>query len=73
MGSKQVNVLHSIDSYSGCESALLIRSTGKEQGQENINSGWYAHTLIKNHEDTLKLDTGAQCNVLPYYLFKEIG
>ena len=73
VGSKQVNVLHEPDSDSDCESPLFIGSMGKEQGQEYINSDWYAHMLIKNHEVTLKLDTGAQCNVLPYYLFKEIG
>ena len=41
--------------------------------QEDINSDWYAHMLLKNHEVTLKLNTRAQCNLLPYYLFKEIG
>ena len=69
MGSKLVNVLHEPDSDSDCKSP----SVGKEQGQEDINSDWYAHMLIKNHEVTLKLDIGGQCNVLPYYLFKEIG
>ena len=28
---------------------------------------------INNQEVRLKLDTGAQCNVLPYTLFKAVG
>ena len=73
MGPKQAIVLHDPDSDFEYESPLFIGSVRKEQGQEDINSDWYAHMLIKNHEVTLKLDTGAQYNVLPYYLFKEIG
>ena len=36
-------------------------------------SDWYADMRINNQEVQLKLDTGAQCNVLPYTLFKAVG
>ena len=37
------------------------------------NSDWFADMKINNQEVRLKLDTGAQCNVLPYTLFKAVG
>ena len=68
---RQINVLHEPDFSSDSESEtipLFIASVGKQE-----NSYWYADMLINNQVVNLKLNSGAQCNVLPYSLFKKVG
>ena len=65
---RQINVLHEPDISSDSESEttpLFIGIVGKPR-----NSDWFAYMRINNKEVRLKLDTGAQCNVLLYTLFK---
>ena len=68
---RQINVLHEPDFSSDSESEtipLFIASVGKQE-----NSDWYSDMLLKNQVVNLKLNSGAQCNVLPYSLFKKVG
>ena len=61
---RQINTLHEpeISSDSECETTpLFIGIVGKPK-----KSDWYADMRINNQEVQLKLDTGAQCNVLLY-------